>query len=240
VGRAAALLALLAALGLYGAFHDRLWDASTWWDVAFIACVLMPLSFAVDWVLLPMRLSPRLLPAALTLAVLTVLLHVAGWTTLENLTKLCAVTLVGFWFLGYFEAVSWVVLVALIIPWVDAFSVFSHRGPTHKIVENHPYALSVLSYAFPIPGENDAAYLGVPDLLFFALFLAAAARFGLRVGWTWVGLVASFGVTIALAVELGLAGLPALPLLSLGFLAPNADLLWTKLRGTRGHADARS
>jgi hypothetical protein len=240
VGRAAALLALLAALGLYGAFHDRLWDASTWWDVAFIACVLMPLSFAVDWVLLPMRLSPRLLPAALTLAVLTVLLHVAGWTTLENLTKLCAVTLFGFWFLGYFEAVSWVVLVALIIPWVDAFSVFSHRGPTHKIVENHPYALSVLSYAFPIPGENDAAYLGVPDLLFFALFLAAAARFGLRVGWTWVGLVASFGVTIALAVELGLAGLPALPLLSLGFLAPNADLLWTKLRGTRGHADARS
>jgi hypothetical protein len=240
VGRAAALLALLAALGLYGAFHDRLWDASTWWDVAFIACVLMPLSFAVDWVLLPMRLSPRLLPAALTLAVLTVLLHVAGWTTVENLTKLCAVTLFGFWFLGYFEAVSWVVLVALIIPWVDAFSVFSHRGPTHKIVENHPYALSVLSYAFPIPGENDAAYLGVPDLLFFALFLAAAARFGLRVGWTWVGLVASFGVTIALAVELGLAGLPALPLLSLGFLAPNADLLWTKLRGTRGHADARS
>jgi hypothetical protein len=240
VGRAAALLALLAALGLYGAFHDRLWDASTWWDVAFIACVLIPLSFAVDWVLLPMRLSPRLLPAALTLAVLTVLLHVAGWTTVENLTKLCAVTLFGFWFLGYFEAVSWVVLVALIIPWVDAFSVFSHRGPTHKIVENHPYALSVLSYAFPIPGENDAAYLGVPDLLFFALFLAAAARFGLRVGWTWVGLVASFGVTIALAVELGLAGLPALPLLSLGFLAPNADLLWTKLRGTRGHADARS
>jgi hypothetical protein len=240
VGRAAALLALLAALGLYGAFHDRLWDASTWWDVAFIACVLMPLSFAVDWVLLPTRLARRLLPAALTLAVLTVLLHVAGWTTLENLTKLCAVTLLGFWFLGYFEAVSWVVLVALIIPWVDAFSVFSHRGPTHKIVENHPYALSVLSYALPIPGENDAAYLGVPDLLFFALFLAAAARFGLRVGWTWVGLVASFGVTIALAVELGLAGLPALPLLSLGFLAPNADLLWTKLRGTRGHADARS
>jgi hypothetical protein len=240
VGRAAALLALLAALGLYGAFHDRLWDASTWWDVAFIACVLMPLSFAVDWVLLPTRLSRRLLPAALTLAVLTVLLHVAGWTTLENLTKLCAVTLFGFWFLGYFEAVSWVVLVALIIPWVDAFSVFSHRGPTHKIVENHPYALSVLSYAFPIPGENDAAYLGVPDLLFFALFLAAAARFGLRVGWTWVALVASFGVTIALAVELGLSGLPALPLLSLGFLAPNADLLWTKLRRTRGHANARS
>jgi hypothetical protein len=240
VGRAAALLGVLAALALYGAFHDRLWDASTWWDVAFIACVLMPLSFAVDWLLLPMRLSRRLLPSALALAALTVLFHVAGWATPENLAKLCAVTLFGFWFLGYFEAVSWVVLVALIIPWVDAFSVFSHRGPTHKIVENHPYALTLLSYAFPIPGEDNAAYLGVPDLLFFALFLAAAARFGLRVGWTWVALVASFGATIALAVELGLAGLPALPLLSLAFLAPNADLLWTKLRAARAHAGARS
>jgi hypothetical protein len=239
VGRAAALLGVLAALALYGAFHDRLWDASTWWDVAFIACVLMPLSFAVDWLLLPMRLSRRLLPSALALAVLTVLFHVAGWATPENLVKLCAVTLFGFWFLGYFEAVSWVVLVALIIPWVDAFSVFSHRGPTHKIVENHPYALTVLSYAFPIPGEDNAAYLGVPDLLFFALFLGAAARFGLRVGWTWIALVASFGATIALAVELELAGLPALPLLSVGFLVPNADLLWTKVRGARAHAGAR-
>jgi hypothetical protein len=239
VGRAAALLGVLAALALYGAFHDRLWDASTWWDVAFIACVLMPLSFAVDWLLLPMRLSRRLLPLALALAVLTVLFHVAGWATPENLAKLCAVTLFGFWFLGYFEAVSWVVLVALIIPWVDAFSVFSHRGPTHKIVENHPYALTVLSYAFPIPGEDNAAYLGVPDLLFFAVFLGAAARFGLRVGWTWIALVASFGATIALAVELELAGLPALPLLSVGFLVPNADLLWTKVRGARAHAGAR-
>lgn len=239
MGRAAALLGVLAALALYSAFHDRLWDASTWWDVAFIACVLMPLSFAVDWLLLPMRLSRRLLPSALTLAVLTVLFHVAGWATPENLAKLCAVTLFGFWFLGYFEAVSWVVLVALIIPWVDAFSVFSHRGPTHKIVENHPYALTVLSYAFPIPGEDNAAYLGVPDLLFFALFLGAAARFGLRVGWTWIALVVSFGATIALAVELELAGLPALPLLSVGFLVPNADLLWTKVRGARAHAGAR-
>jgi hypothetical protein len=234
-----ALLGVLTALGLYGAFHDRLWTASTWWNVAFIACVLMPLTFAVDWLLLPLRRSPRLLPAALIVAVVTILFHAAGWATPQNLAKLCAVTLLGFWFLGYFENVSWVVLVALIIPWVDAFSVFSHRGPTHQIVANHPYVLTVLSYAFPLPGEDTAAYLGIPDLLFFALFLAAAARFGLRVGWTWVALVASFGVTIALTVELTLSGLPALPLLSVAFLATNADLLWVKVRAARPHADAR-
>jgi hypothetical protein len=237
--RLAALGVVAAILAAYFAGHESLPNFSLWWDVAFIACVLMPMSFAVDWLLLPMRTARRLLPAALALAVLTTLFHFAGWTTPENLAKLCAVTLFGFWFLGYFETVSWVVLVALIIPWVDAFSVFSHRGPTHKIVANHQYVLTILSYAFPLPGENNAAYLGVPDLLFFALFLAAAARFELRVGWTWVALVASFGVTIALTVELELAGLPALPLLSLGFLAPNADLLWAKVRAAP-HGDARS
>jgi hypothetical protein len=240
VGRAAALLGLLTALGLYDSVHAQLWTASTWWNVAFIALVLIPLSFAVDWLLLPVRLTQALAPAAVALVVLTLAFHFADWRTPENLTKLCAVTLLGFWFLGYFEAVSWVVLVALIIPWVDAFSVFSHRGPTHRIVTNHPYVLTVLSYAFPVPGEHSAGYLGVPDLLFFALFLAAAARFRLRLAWTWVTLVASFGATIALAVELGLAGLPALPLLSVGFLAPNVDLLWTKVRAARAHADARS
>jgi hypothetical protein len=226
VGRVAALLGLLAALALYDAFHARLWNASTWWDVAFIAVVSMPLSFAVVWVLLAWRDASGVLPAGLALAVLTAVFHVAGWETPENLAKLGAVTLIGFWFLRYFETVAWVVLVALIIPWVDALSVFSHRGPTHRIVANHPYVLNVLSYAFPIPGEHAAANLGVPDLLFFALFLAAAARYGLRVGWTWIALVASFGVTIALAVKLELAGLPALPGVALGFLLPNVDRLW--------------
>jgi hypothetical protein len=40
----------------------------------------------------------------------------------------------------------------------------------------------------------------------------------------------SFGATLALAVGFDISGLPALPLLALGFLAPNADLLWRKLR----------
>ncbi|HEY8644864.1 MAG TPA: hypothetical protein VIL77_03195, partial [Gaiellaceae bacterium] len=74
------------------------------------------------------------------------------------------------------------------------------------------------------------ASLGVPDLLFFALFLAAAVRFGLRVYWTWVTLVAALGLTIAATVWFNLSGLPALPAIALGFLIPNADLLWKQLR----------
>jgi hypothetical protein len=238
VGRPPALLAVVAALAAYDTLHDRLWNASDWWDVAFIALLLIPLSFSIVWILLPLRRARGLLPAAIALAVLTYALHVAHWHTAENLVKLCTVTLVGFWFLGYFETAAWVVLVALIIPWVDAYSVW--RGPTKVIVTHHTRVFTTLSYAFPIPGETTAANLGLPDLLFFSLFLAATARFGLRPAWTWLTLTASFGATIALAVWLDLGGLPALPLLSLAFLATNADLLWSRLRAGRVNSDVNA
>ena len=98
------------------------------------------------------------------------------------------------------------------------------------------HVFSDFSVAFPIPGERSGANLGLPDLMFFALFLAATARFRLRQGWTWLLMVLSFGATLALAVLLSLSGLPALPLLALAFLLANGDLIWTQLR--RG-ADAR-
>jgi hypothetical protein len=237
VGRASALLALVAALAAYDAFHARLWNAgSDWWDVAFIALVLIPASFALVWLILPLRTARGLLPAGLALGVLAYALHVAGWHTPENLTKIFAVSFVGFWFLDYFESASWVVLVAFIIPWVDAYSVW--RGPTKVIVTRHAHVFTTLSYAFPVPGEHTAANLGLPDLLFFALFLAAADRFSLRPGWTWLAMTASFGATIALTVALDLRGLPALPLLSLGFLAPNADLLWKRINRERRSAES--
>jgi hypothetical protein len=241
VGRAPALLALVGAIGAYDWLHAQLWSASDWWDVAFLAFVLIPASFAIVWLLLPLRTARDLLPAGLALAVLAAVLHVAGGHTPENLVKLFAIpenlvkfgaiAFLGFWFLGYFETAAWVVVVSLIIPWVDAYSVW--RGPTKVIVTHHAHVFTALSYAFPIPGEHTAANLGVPDVLFFSLFLAAAARFALRVRWTWFALTASFGITIALAVALSLGGLPALPGLSLGFLLPNADLLWQKLQASR-------
>jgi hypothetical protein len=130
------------------------------------------------------------------------------------------------------------VIVALIIPWVDAYSVW--RGPTNTIVHHHEGVFERLSFAFPVPGENQTANLGIPDLLFFALFLAAAAQFKLRTTLTWLLMTASFGVTIAIAVWLDLGGLPALPLLSLAFLLANGDLLWRRLRLERERSAARS
>jgi hypothetical protein len=117
-----------------------------------------------------------------------------------------------------------VLLVAVLVIPVDAFSVA--RGPTKEIVENQPQVFNALSVSFPLPGQHSSAQLGLPDILFFSLFLAAAARFGLRVGWTWLAMALSFGTTLALAVGFDVAGLPALPLLSAAFLLVNADLIW--------------
>jgi hypothetical protein len=236
VGRVAALLALLATLALYYAFHDRLWSASTWWDIAFVSIVLIPACFAVVLLVLPWWRGRGLLAVGVAFAVLAWAFHVAGWNTVENFCKLFAVTAVAFAFLQAFETLGWVVLVSLIIPWVDAFSVFSTHGPTHNITEHHPGVFTAFSFAFPVPGEDSGANLGLPDLLFFALFLAATARFRLRTWLTWLLMTASFGATLAFTVVLDLEGLPALPLLSLGFLAANGDLIWTQLRRS---ADAR-
>jgi len=229
VGRAAALLALLAALGLYYAFHDRLWNASQWWDIAFLGLVLIPACFALVWLVLPLRTARGLFALAIGLAVLAWAFHEAGWSTAENFCKLFAVVFAGFAFLEYFEVLSWVALVACIIPFVDAFSVFSPRGPTNEIVKHHQHVFTTFSIAFPIPGEQAAANLGLPDLLFFSLFLAASARFGLRVGWTWLAMTASFGITLAIASEWR-GGLPALPLLAISFLGVNADLIWAQVK----------
>jgi hypothetical protein len=241
VGRAPALLGLRAAaaaaigalLGLYYAFHESLPDTSTWGDVAVIALVLMPAVFALVYLALPVARARwvELLGLAVATMVLAILLRLAGADTVSDFAKLAAVTAAAFCFLYFFEDVSWVVLVACIIPWVDAYSVW--RGPTNNIVHHHGHVFNWLAFAFPLPGENNEARLGIPDLLFFALFLAASARFRLRPWLTWVLLVLSFGATISIAVAWNRSGLPALPLLSAAFLLANADLIWRALRRRR-------
>jgi hypothetical protein len=226
--RAALVVVLVAALSVYYVSRELLPDVSNWWDVAVIALLLMPATFGLVLAVLPLQHARGLLLVGLALVILAIALDQAHARLPANFLKLAAMTALGFAFLQLFESVSWVVLVACIIPLVDAYSVW--RGPTQHIVKHQKHLFTTLSISFPVPGEHGAANLGLPDLLFFALFLAAAARFGLRVGWTWTGLMLSFGATMALAVGFEVAGLPALPLLSLAFLLPNADLLWRAVR----------
>lgn len=229
--RLVALAGLLAVLVLYYTLHEHLWNASTWWDVAWLSLVLMPAVFALVWLLLPLRTARGLLILGLAIGGASYGLEQAGLELVSNFGKLAAMTALAFWFLTYFENVYWVTLIALIVPVVDAYSVW--RGPTNHIVKQQAEVFETLSFSFPIPGEQGAANLGLPDLLFFGLFLAASHRFGLRPGWTWLALTASFGSTMALAVwrdPFGIGGLPALPLLSIAFLVANGDLVWRRYR----------
>jgi hypothetical protein len=230
VVRTAALLVVLAALGVYYGISEELPELSQWGNVVFLGLVLMPATFLLVWLALPLRQegSRRIGIAALVLVAITVVLEQLDFDIAANFVKLAAAVAVGWWFLGFFEALSWVLLVALLIVPVDAFSVA--RGPTKEIVENQPEVFNALSISFPLPGQHSSAQLGLPDILFFSLFLGAADRFGLRVGWTWLVMMLSFGTTLALAVAFDVSGLPALPLLSMAFVAVNADLIWAAWR----------
>ena len=227
--RGAAFLAVLAVLVVYYAVASSLPDLTLWWEVVALGVVIIPATFLLVWLALPLWRATGLFATGAAFGALAVVAEIAGLDILADFSKLAALTLIAFWFLSLFEALSWVTLVALIIPIVDVFSVF--RGPTGHVLEEQPSVFETIAFGFPVPGESEPARIGPPDILFFALFLAAADRFNLRVSWTWVCLAASFGVTLALAVWFEEAGLPALPLLALGFLLPNADLLWKDLRG---------
>jgi hypothetical protein len=233
VGRASALLALLGALVAYYLLVDRLWEASLWWDIAWLDLVLLPATFGLVYLVLPAWNARGLVAVALACAVVAAVCQHEGVHVLGNFTKLAAMTLLAFWFLSFFETLAWVVLVAAIVPLVDIYSVFA--GPTKAITTNHVETFYALSIYFPSPGELGQANLGLPDLLFFGLFLAATVRWRLRPAWTWLGMVLSFGATMALAVGLEVDGLPALPFLSVAFLAVNADLLWRRLRPASTH-----
>ena len=226
--RNAALVVLVAWLVFYYSTSASLWNATDRWDVAFVGFVLMPTTLGLVYFALPYRRSPGLWLIGVSSLALAFALHAIGLNTLSDFAKLGAMTAIGFWFLTYFEQLAWVVLVSLIVPWVDAYSVW--RGPTSHILEHHGSTFSLLSFAFPFPGEHAAANLGLPDLLFFALYLAAADRWGLRIRLTWLLLTVFLGLTLTLAYWSDLAGLPALPFLSAGFLLANCDLLWKQLR----------
>jgi hypothetical protein len=219
--------ALAAAVLAWFLAAPHLPGLSLWWDIVLVSFVVMPATLLLVLEALPLW-NRRWLPAAAgALALAAFAFAEAGWGLPENFAKLFAAVFAGWTFLILFERLSWVVIVALVIPLVDAVSVW--RGPTHSITAHHFHVYLDVAIAFLVPAGR-AAYLGPPDVLFYALFLAAAVRWRLRAGWTWIATTFMYGITIVIANALDVGGLPALPFLSFGFLVANADLLWAELR----------
>ncbi|MBM3679437.1 MAG: hypothetical protein FJW96_16415 [Actinobacteria bacterium] len=239
IGRAAGLVGALALVIAWGSGAGALPDVGLWPDVLIVVLVLFPLTFSVVWLALPLRELRGLFLIAIALGALAWAFSEAGMDNAFNAAKLAAYMLVGFWFMELFEVLWSIAVVAAIIPIVDAFSVW--RGPTKVVIEQQPGIFDQISIAFRISGEDATSKIGPPDILFFALFLAAAQRFRLRVAATFFSMLALLGITVAITAPAN-RGLPALPAVALGFLIPNADRLWQEIRAARGdrtHAPRR-
>ena len=230
-GRIAAFVLVLAGVVMWDAVAPHVGPVSTWRAVIIIAAGVLPATLLLIYLALPLWSRRRLVATGL---VVFLIAAVVTWRAdahlASNFMKLGAYTCGGWVFLWLFEELAWVVVIALIIPFVDAVSVAA--GPTHTIVNHHFEVYSAVAVAFVAPGGR-AAGLGPPDILFFALFLAATVRWRLRPGWTWVAMTGMYSLTLVIANATDANGLPALPFLSAGFLLANADLLWRRFRARR-------
>jgi hypothetical protein len=238
--RAVALAVLVVSLVVFGAVAEDLPKLSETGAILVAALVVLPAFTATIWLALPLARGNEwwLLGAGALALVGWAVLWLAGLGVLSNICKLAGFVLIGFWFLSLFEELWWLALVAILVPWVDIWSVSA--GPTRYVTEERPGIFDSVSLALNVPGESSTANIGPPDIVFFALFLAAAARFGLRVAWTWLAMTGLLSATLVLVWHWDVNGLPALPAVCLGFLLPNADLLWRNGReawAARGAAE---
>ena len=233
-GRAAALAASLVAVVGYCAVAPHLPELRSSLDVVVSSALVLPLFAGTIWLALPLartRTVP-LVSATLVAGGLPVALSLAGADSAANGAKLGCYALAGFCFLTLFEELWWIALVAALIPWVDIWSVAA--GPTQYVVEQKPGVFDRVAVALPSFHGTSTLNIGPPDVLFFALFLAAADRFRLRVAATWLAMTGLLAATLVLVWAWSdVRGLPALPAIALGFLLPNADLVWRDVRRLR-------
>ncbi|MEI6451135.1 MAG: hypothetical protein WCP98_14500 [Actinomycetes bacterium] len=236
--RLAPALAAGALIVLWGFLSSRLPALPVRANIMLSSALVLSLVAVLVWGLLPLHALGRRLPlltaAALPLAILFVWL---GWVPLANVAKVVAAAALGIWIAEELEKLSWIVVVAVVSAAVDIVSVAV--GPTKAILGQGPVVVGYFTIGVTWAGytyKEAFTGLGISDVIFLALYLGAARRFELRVGWSAVAMVVSFLATVAAAMWW--TALPALPLLSVAFLAVNGDLLWTKLRRGGGPAGA--
>jgi hypothetical protein len=110
------------------------------------------------------------------------------------------------------------VALGLIAAAVDAVSVAV--GPSRSVVEDGSEAFERL--AIHLPPWDARALVGLVDVVFLGLFVAGAARVGLRPLATAVGTVTGLVIAVGIALGTGV-GLPAIPFMTAGLLAAAAS-----------------
>jgi hypothetical protein len=227
---AIALATVMTALAVWGSVAADLPSVSERVAVAAAALIVLPAFTLAIWLALPLARyrATWLLVAAAVAGGLWMVFYFVDFEIASNISKLSCFVLVGLWFVSLFEFLWWLSIVALLVPWVDIWSVAF--GPTRYVTEEQPQFFDSVSIALHVPGQTSTANIGPPDIVFFALFLAAAQRWHLRAAWTWICMTGFLSLTLVAVWLLDSSGLPALPAVCLGFLVPNVDLLWRDAR----------
>jgi hypothetical protein len=132
-------------------------------------------------------------------------------------TLLAAGSTLGGFVGGHIQHPGHLLFVAIASSLADVFSVTQPEGLSAAIVQSEA-ALSVAALSFPMLGTRQIEpLLGVGDVVFTALYLAAARRHGLPLLRSVLSLAFAFFVTM-LAVIVFRAPVPALPFLGAAML----------------------
>ncbi len=219
--------ALLVVAELYLVASSQLLDLGGG-DVVFFVTTIPALAFAVALVAacVPFRDDPSVLVGLIVVGAVAAAALSAPAPEAAAPFKALFAAGVGLTLARFIPVASIVYLLAIAVAIADFISV--SVGPTNYLVNEQPGLVGYLALAIP-SWSGGISQLGVSDLIFTALYLSTAWRFGLRRRATVVALAASLIAALAIATWADWI-VPALPLLSLGLLAPNADLVWRTLR----------
>ena len=206
----------------------------------FFALVVALIASIMPW-LLGVRARRLALVAVLALACV-VLLNLLRVPIASDVAKVALGVSAGVGLMAPLDRPWWLLPISICVPLADAWSVFSSNGVTHAVVERAATQRAWIDWptiATPIAGYDylDFGRIGIVDILFAALFLAAARRWRLGVRRLLVVLPLAFVATTVLAYEREGQPVPALPILCLGFLACTLPALVRDLRdefGRRG------
>ena len=144
-----------------------------------------------------------------------------------DLLRILAAVALGLALARYVTTPGTALLIAGVATLSDLFSVFA--GPTKGLVGADSPALDYLLLIFPTFGNPLGFALGVSDFIFLALFTAVSRLLNLRHPLTLLAGLLSVLFAMVSGLVLGLP-LPALPFISLSFVAVNADFIYKHFR----------
>jgi hypothetical protein len=123
---------------------------------------------------------------------------------------------------GEVEHAGYLIFVAIVSSAMDLVSVFHPTGPSAMIAAS-PRALSLVAMPWPMLGTSQIEpFLGVGDIVFTSLYIAACRRHGLRTSRTVAALALGYAATAATVIALA-RPVPALPLLGAAVVGMHAE-----------------